>query len=457
MKAGVIEAVHWQHTGGQLQELDRGAYIWESFDPVVAVAARHGLQVLPFVYSTPRWVARKYTTLPIDNVRARNAWTAFLQAAVKRYGPGGEFWAQHAPGVVKYEPAIPTPLPIRSWQIWNEANFFYFAYPASPQRYAKLLQISSPAIKGVDPGAKVILTGLFGNPTAQGARGMPAAKFLEILYRTPGIKSSFDGIALHPYAVDSETLEELVEALHEVTVENHDRVPLYITEMGWGSQNDFNQVAFEQGIQGQVKELRAALGAPPGGVEGSGPGVGRCGTKGGGRGVVEGGGGEGEDVPTRVDPLDIDADFPFPRHRHEGQIAGMAEVETQRRGGSGEHRLAVAAEPERGPRPAFLPAVVQYTAPGPARPHPDTPRARAAAGSWRARGLPRPRGPLVAGCAGGREGGAARALFPWGGGLAGARRLWARGAAGGRGGGGGRLPPALAEPVGRRGGGPAAA
>src|SRR5260221_10562427 len=260
MKAGVIEAVHWQHTGGQLQELDRGAYIWESFDPVVAVAARHGLQVLPFVYSTPRWVARKYTTLPIDNVRARNAWTAFLQAAVKRYGPGGEFWAQHAPGVVKYEPAIPTPLPIRSWQIWNEANFFYFAYPASPQRYAKLLQISSPAIKGVDPGAKVILTGLFGNPTAQGARGMPAAKFLEILYRTPGIKSSFDGIALHPYAVDSETLEELVEALHEVTVENHDRVPLYITEMGWGSQNDFNQVAFEQGIQGQVKELRAAYG-----------------------------------------------------------------------------------------------------------------------------------------------------------------------------------------------------
>ncbi len=232
MKAGGIESVRWPLTWGAIQPTARGGYNWESFDPA----------------------------LPIDNVRARNAWTAFLQAAVKRYGPGGEFWAQHAPGVVKYEPAIPTPLPIRSWQIWNEANFFYFAYPASPQRYAKLLQISSPAIKGVDPGAKVILTGLFGNPTAQGARGMPAAKFLEILYRTPGIKSSFDGIALHPYAVDSETLEELVEALHEVTVENHDRVPLYITEMGWGSQNDFNQVAFEQGIQGQVKELRAAYG-----------------------------------------------------------------------------------------------------------------------------------------------------------------------------------------------------
>ena len=89
---------------------------------------------------------------------------------------------------------------------------------------------------------------------------MPAAKFLEALYRTPGIKSRFDGIALHPYAVDTETLEEMVEELHEVTVENHDRVPLYITEMGWGSQNDFKQVAFEQGIQGQVKQLRDSYG-----------------------------------------------------------------------------------------------------------------------------------------------------------------------------------------------------
>ncbi len=89
---------------------------------------------------------------------------------------------------------------------------------------------------------------------------MPAAKFLETIYRSPGIKSSFDGIALHPYAVDAETLEELVEGLVEVTKENHDRVPLYITEMGWGSQNNFNQVAFEQGIQGQVKQLKDSYG-----------------------------------------------------------------------------------------------------------------------------------------------------------------------------------------------------
>ena len=259
MKAGGIESIRWPLPWNGVQGNAKGPLNWEGFDDVVEMAARHGMTVLPFVYGTPNWIARKYTTLPIDSGKARKAWTAFLRAAVERYGPGGVFWREHAPGV-QYATVISRQLPIRSWQIWNEANFFYFAYPASPQRYTKLVRISSPAIKAVDPGAKVILSGLFGDPTAKGAKGMPASKFLEILYRSPGIESSFDGIALHPYAVDAETLEELVEELHEVTLANHDRVPLYITEMGWGSQNDFQQVAFEQGIRGQVKQLKASYG-----------------------------------------------------------------------------------------------------------------------------------------------------------------------------------------------------
>ncbi len=259
MKAGGIETVRWPLPWNAVQPTPRGGYNWAVFDPVVEVAARHGLQVLPFVYGTPAWIAKKYTTLPVNSARAKRAWTAFLEAAVRHYGPGGEFWAQHAPGV-QYVPELPRPLPIRTWQVWNEANFFYFAYPASPQRYVKLLKISAPAIKRVDPGAKVMLSGLFGEPTAKGARGMPAAEFLESIYDVPGIKRYFDGIALHPYAAFSRDLEVMTETLHEVTIENHDRVPFYVTEMGWGSQNNFQEVAFEQGIRGQVKQLRASYG-----------------------------------------------------------------------------------------------------------------------------------------------------------------------------------------------------
>ncbi|HXR59812.1 MAG TPA: hypothetical protein VN732_00625 [Solirubrobacterales bacterium] len=262
MKAGGIETVRWPLPWLAVQGTRKGGYNWAVFDPVVEVAARHGLRVLPFVYGTPPWISAKYTTLPVNNARGRQAWAMFLEAAVRRYGPGGSFWTEHAPGGVgvQYVPEIARPLPIRSWQVWNEANYFYFAYPASPQRYVKLLKLSTPAIKRIDPGAKVILSGLFGEPNASGPKGMDAAKFLETVYRVPGIKSYFDGVALHPYAAFAEDLEEMTEALHQVTLENRDRVPFYVTEMGWGSQNNFQQVAFEQGPRGQVKQLRASYG-----------------------------------------------------------------------------------------------------------------------------------------------------------------------------------------------------
>jgi polysaccharide biosynthesis protein PslG len=263
MKAGGIGSVRWSVNWATVQPTARGGYDWRSVDPAVEAAARHGLAVLPFLYGTPRWIANKPTTLPIDSGRARKAWLAFVTAAVERYGPEGEFWNSHAPAAagVNYVPAIPRPLPIRTWQIWNEANFFYFAYPASPSRYARLLKPTYGAIKAADPTAKVILSGLFGAPDQGGRRGMDASKFLAALYRMPGIKSYFDAVALHPYAFHVEDLEELTEEMREVVVDNHDAgAALYITEMGWGSQNDPNIVAFEQGIHGQARELRKAYG-----------------------------------------------------------------------------------------------------------------------------------------------------------------------------------------------------
>ena len=261
MKAGGIESIRWPLSWGAIQPQRKGGYDWSSFDPVVALAARGGLTVLPVVMSPPHWVAHKETTMPVNSGRQRQAWKKFLRAAAERYGPGGEFWREQTKPKfvegVRYEPEIQRARPIRTWQIWNESNFFYFTFPVSPSRYAKLVTISSQALKSAQPGAKVLLSGLFGEPNAKGKRGMPAAAFLRRFYRYPKIKSRFDGVALHPYAVDSKRLEELVEEFHAVSVENHDRPALYITEMGWGSQNSKHD-AFEQGPRGQVKQLRSS-------------------------------------------------------------------------------------------------------------------------------------------------------------------------------------------------------
>jgi Beta-galactosidase len=265
MRAGGIETIRAPFPWGVIQPRARGAYDWTSTDAIVEMATRGGLRVMPFLYGAPHWLSPKPTTLPIDSGRARRAWTAFVKATVERYGPGGEFWSERTPagGVgpeYATEPESPLPIsPIRTWQVWNEANFFYFAYPVSPGRYARLLKLTAPAIKAVDPGAEVVLSGLFGNPDESGRRGMDATKFLDALYRSPGIRSRFDAVALHPYAFHVEDLEALTEETRSVMLEHHDGgAGLYITEMGWGSQNDPNMVAFEQGLRGQARELHGA-------------------------------------------------------------------------------------------------------------------------------------------------------------------------------------------------------
>jgi len=258
MKAGGIESVRWPLSWAAVQPDRNGDYEWAGFDQAVAAAARGGLPVLPVVVTTPGWVAPKETTLPVNSGRQRSAWKRLLRAAVERYGPGGDFWAEHRRGAAEGEDVIARPQPIRSWQIWNEPNFFYFAFPASPARYAKLVTISSQALKSVDRRAKLMLAGFFGKPTARGKRGMPAAAFLKRFYRYPGIKRRFDAVSLHPYAVDSKMLEKLVEQFHDALVASHDRPDFYITEIGWGSQNNFKNVAFEQGPRGQVRQLRGS-------------------------------------------------------------------------------------------------------------------------------------------------------------------------------------------------------
>ena len=226
-----------------------GTFQWGQVDQVVEIAARSNIEVFPFLYGTPDWVAPRPETLPINTARQRNRWATFMRAAVERYGPGGDYWTEN--------PLVPV-RPIRKWQAWNEQNFFYFTRPASPARYAQFLKLTTRALRSVDPGARVILGGLFGDPKQRPPQAMDATDFLNRLYRANGIKSFFDGVALHPYAASARQLRPLVEGIRRVMVRHGDRATgLYITEMGWGSQAN-SSVSFEKGPRGQARELRRA-------------------------------------------------------------------------------------------------------------------------------------------------------------------------------------------------------
>ncbi|HSR95278.1 MAG TPA: hypothetical protein VLK56_10475 [Solirubrobacterales bacterium] len=219
---------------------------WSSFDFSVELAALHGMTVLPFVASSPAWVAPESTLEPARGWRLR-AWASFLRAAVRRYGAGGEFWREH--------PDVPY-LPVGAWEIWNEENIVTFG-SANPERFAPLLRTSGRVIHDADPGAKVILGGLFGRPL-QIPPNIGSGAYLSRLYRARNVKRFFDGVALHPYVADAAAMRPQILNLRRIMRIHHDAgTPIYVTELGWGSASFESR--WERGPQGQARELDRAF------------------------------------------------------------------------------------------------------------------------------------------------------------------------------------------------------
>jgi hypothetical protein len=267
---GGVETVRIPIGWPAVQPSNDGKFDWSGFDNQVEEAAKAGIRVLPFLSGAPEWAVpakvvsgtggtlRAPARLPVSGV-GRTGWVSFLTAAVARYGPTGSFWAEH-PGVPK--------TPIRSWQIWNEPNFKYFIAKPNPAEYGKLVKISYAALRAADPGAQVVLGGLFARPkgsrTAAGKHkslNWYASDFVSQMYRrTPGIKTRFNGVALHPYTIYARELPGVTEEFREVLTANRDGgKALWVTELGWSSGKASGGNLFAKGPGGQARELRAAF------------------------------------------------------------------------------------------------------------------------------------------------------------------------------------------------------
>ncbi len=236
---------------GSVQPKKDGPYDWGPTDSLIGSFASHGIQAVPDLWRSPPWVAGPLVAPPIDRPEDMKAWQAFLKAAVARYGPGGTYWSTEYRK--KYGDAAP--LPVHSWQVWNEPNLSkYFAPGPSPTRYARLLEVSHDAIRSVDPNAQIVLAGM------PGYGDVNAWKFLDGLYAVDGVKDYFDAAALHPYAPDIKHLQLEIQRVRDVMAKNGDQAtPLWITEIGWGSAPP-DRFGINQGLQGQSTMLTKSFG-----------------------------------------------------------------------------------------------------------------------------------------------------------------------------------------------------
>jgi len=268
LKTGGVDSVRIPIPWAAIQPSRGGLPNWSSVDAQVTGAVQAEINVLPFIYEAPAWAVPRARvpgsavnapkTLPVKSGAERTAWSTFLQLAAARYGPAGTFWSEH--------PKL-SAQPIRTWQIWNEENFKYFVVRPNPVDYGKLVNLSFTALRSVDPGAKIVLGGMFAQPNEATLKVKPprayfAADFLEQVYRaTPGIKSKFSGVALHPYTGSYQRLTPEIEEFRRVLSRNHDAGKgLWITEVGWSSEPpDPVHDAFAKGMAGQATQLRGAF------------------------------------------------------------------------------------------------------------------------------------------------------------------------------------------------------
>lgn len=301
-------------------ETSQGQYDWSTIDEVVRETTSHGITPFPFVSGMPVWAAhadgRSCTSSECwdfapKSTATRKAYADFMTVLVKRYGPGGVFWTEPTgtsavtngttdayaeDGAVDTElcgvlvlpdcaetpeesPATPSDpateldptlpacqctageeQPIRTWQIWNEQNSpKYYAPKANVRKYAALVREAGGAVHAADPGAEVILGGMWGPDSAKKVV-MPVKKFLAQLYRVKRIKKSFDSIAIHPYSSAAKaSLAQLRQARTSMLKEGHDKgAGMWVTEVGWATDGPKRE-PYVKSLKGQARTLSQAL------------------------------------------------------------------------------------------------------------------------------------------------------------------------------------------------------
>jgi endonuclease/exonuclease/phosphatase family metal-dependent hydrolase len=191
-------------------ERQAGTWQFDHLDQTVAWAEAEGVRILPILdYDVP-WARPAYKNL--------DKWLEYVRRVVTRYKDR-----------------------IRYWEVWNEPNLEQFWHDKpNPADYAKLLKATHETIKQIDPELVVLLGGVSGIPWP----------YLEGIYEAGG-KDSFDVMNVHPYRYPSSPEErplydDLVRLRQLMDKYGDKGKPIWITEVGWPTQQDRRGVSPER-------------------------------------------------------------------------------------------------------------------------------------------------------------------------------------------------------------------
>ena len=262
MAAGGVRTVRLSFDWFGVEARD-GAFNWSGLDRTVGALASQGIRAEPVLFGTPTWAVENLPPNPVGagpggpndtayppvmTQRATRGWKRFVHKAVARYGPGGYYWTSAYSA--RY-PGLPA-LPVTTWQVWNEPTIAGSFWPRpSVRRYGRVLELTSPVIRSVDPGARIALAGVPGHIHYHGIT------FINRLYRDfPHIAHYFDLVAFHPYSPTARgAVAQLGQLRRALRRDGDPHVPVWVSEIGWGS-GDRHTSRLNKGLYGQGRMLR---------------------------------------------------------------------------------------------------------------------------------------------------------------------------------------------------------
>jgi hypothetical protein len=211
-------------------------YDWTKLDAEAGALAKHDLRWLPIIDYSAHWAASdpsNYHSPPTSN----DDYAAYAKAFAERYGRGGT----HA-----------GPLPVTTYEIWNEPNGPWFWHPTpDPAVYADMYLKARAAIKSVDPQATVVVGGLVADAT-----------FVEAMYAArPDLRGNVDAIGWHAYAPTPAGIIRGVRGLRQTLERLGDSdVPINITELGWpthGTSKEAKPIVVSEDARAMSLEVTA--------------------------------------------------------------------------------------------------------------------------------------------------------------------------------------------------------
>jgi len=208
-------------------EPHRGQYEWEDWDRIVDAAARHGVNLIAVLDTSPAWARSEADqSNPLAPPHERSDFGGFASAIAQRYGQQ-----------------------LTYYQVWDEPNIApHWGHSViDAADYMGLLREGFLQINAADPGAFVLSAGLA--PTIEeSSSNLSDLIFLYRLYEAGGA-DWFDIAAAKPYGFSSHPLAmpssaeplsfQRVSQLREVMVRSGDsQTPLWGVEFGWNALPD---------------------------------------------------------------------------------------------------------------------------------------------------------------------------------------------------------------------------